>query len=89
MSKSVLVMDTPDNGCMDCKVCVNTLTKTFCRITGKRVSGNHERGGFPEWCPLKPMPEKVEYKTLMSLSEMGEVRGWNDCIDAITGRCRQ
>ena len=55
MSKAVFVMDMPKNGCMDCKVYKETLIKSFCGITGKDVYGNHERGGFPEDCPLDPI----------------------------------
>ena len=58
MSKAVYVMDMPKNGCMDCDICRSSLFKTICGITGNGVSGNNERGGFPEECPLKPMPEK-------------------------------
>lgn len=80
MSKSVLVMDTPENGCMDCAICRESFLKTICGITGNRVSGNHERGGFPEECPLKPMPEKPYYPPI---HEESYVAGWNACIDAI------
>lgn len=94
MSKAVLVMDMPKNGCMDCNVCRSTLFKTICGITGNGVSGNYERGGFPESCPLKSMPEKRPETVLREYigmpkgifkvhSEKSE--GWNACIDAICG----
>lgn len=83
MSKSVLVMDTPKNGCMDCDICRSSLFKTVCGITGKDVSGNHKRGGFPNDCTLKPMPEKPDYTPL---HEEPYVSGWNDCIDAMYGK---
>lgn len=38
MSKSVLVIDTPEN-CYDC-----------------------ESKSRPDWCPLKPLPEKKHYR---------------------------
>lgn len=91
MSKSVYVMDMPENGCMDCDICRSSLFKTICGITGNGVSGNHERGGFPEECPLKPMPEKKEANVLsispLLKGTLSEYRkGWNACIDAI---CRE
>lgn len=90
MSKSVYVMDMPKNGCMDCDICRSSLFKTICGITGNGVSGNHERGGFPNDCPLKPMPDKMEPE-LFSVSPLVKEyfteynRGWNACIDAICG----
>lgn len=86
MSKGLFVMDDmPKNGCMDCRICRETLLKTICGITGNGVRGNRERGGSPEECPLRELPEKIDYRSGMSLSEMGKMRGWNACIDAITG----
>lgn len=87
MSKAVFVMDMPKNGCMDCDACRDSLFKTICGITGNGVSGNRERGGFPNDCPLKPIPEKKpEYLSINS--EKGYCDGWNACIDAICGKER-
>lgn len=97
MSKAVFVMDVPENGCMDCNVCRSTLFKTVCGITGNGVSGNHERGGFPDDCPLKRMPKKKPENVLRQCkgSTFGvwevpdlESKGWNACIDAICGEER-
>lgn len=86
--KAVLVMDMPDNGCMDCTVCKKSFLKTICGITGNGVSGNHERGGFPEECPLKPMPEKMQvcgkYPQPDRIVPSYKI-GWNACIDEIMG----
>ena len=86
MSKSVLVIDTPEN-CISCSIsrdCSNILeTCTFCPITGKCVL-DKEAETIPDWCPLKPLPEKM---TGVVLTEHwgGVKKGWNGCIDAITG----
>ena len=88
MSKSVYVMDMPENGCMDCDICRSTFFKTICGITGNEVSGNHERGGFPKECPLKPVPDKLEVYGKYPQSDRivpSYKIGWNDCIDAICG----
>lgn len=94
MSKAVFVMDMPENGCMDCDICRSSLFKTVCGITGNGVSGNHERGGFPNDCPLKPMPKK-KLETILKKysghtgmlwkSTCLENKGWNACIDVICG----
>lgn len=78
--KALFVMNMPENGCADCYICRESFLKTICGITGNRISGNRERGGFPEECPLKPVPEK-KLVVLDSLDSFGN--GWNACIDKI------
>ena len=61
MSKSVLVIDTPER-CIDCEIgqdysniieiCVS------CPIAGKSALDG-EAESIPDWCPLKPLPEKI------------------------------
>ena len=89
MSKAVLVIDMPENGCMDCDICREFLLKTICGITGNGVAGNRERGGFPDWCPLVPVPEKItepiDTDDVGKDYSQGTMDGWNACIDAITG----
>lgn len=86
MSKSVLVIDAPEN-CISCSIsrdCSDILgTCAFCPITGKCVFGK-DAEMIPEWCPLKPLPE---YKSMEKPGEYeyGEMHGWNRCIDEITG----
>ena len=54
MSKSVLVIETPEN-CGKCKF----ISEFWCRaMDGRRVPNNDV---IPNWCPLKPLPEKKEY----------------------------
>ena len=86
MSKSVLVIDTPEN-CISCSIsrdCSNILEAcTFCPITGKCVL-DKDAEMIPEWCPLKPLPEKMT--GVVPTEHWGGVKkGWNGCIDAITG----
>lgn len=80
MSKAVLVMDMPEN-CLHCK-----LQDWFnCRI----VKGCHTGDTRPDWCPLRPMPEKreehpAEYYEFGTLG-VAYVSGYNNCIDKILG----
>lgn len=87
MSKAVYVMDMPKNGCMDCDACRDSLFKTICGITGNGVSGNRERGGFPNDCPLKPMPEKRKRTDYLDTNFRHPAfdDGWNACVDEICG----
>lgn len=85
MSKSVLVIDTPEN----CRSCMHIGTfRYFCRITCKDIEDASVR---PDWCPLKPLPEKMKLtgvydrEYFQSNGKMPSYKiGWNDCIDTIT-----
>ena len=39
----------------------------------------------PDWCPLKPLPEKNTTENDMTDYQCGMVDGRNQCIDEITG----
>lgn len=82
MSKSVLVIDTPEN-CGKCKF----ISGFWCRaMDGRRVPNNDV---IPNWCPLKPLPEKKEYIVPIDNVEANKdiiAVGWNACIDKITGK---
>ena len=86
MSKSVLVMNTPE----DCKSCIHIGTfKYFCRVNCRDIKDTSVK---PDWCPLKPLPEKMkatgiyncEYFKAGSKPPSYKI-GWNTCIDEITG----
>lgn len=78
MSKSVLVTDTPEN-CGKCKF----ISEFWCRaMNGRRVPNNDV---IPDWCPLKPLPEKKEEEYWRSRFSLAWIRGWNTCISKITG----
>lgn len=82
MSKSVLVIDTPEN-CGKCKF----ISTFWCRaIHCRRVPNNDV---IPGWCPLKPLPERKEYIVPIDNVESQKdiiAVGWNACIDKITGK---
>lgn len=79
MSKSVLVIDTPEN-CGKCKF----ISGFWCRaMNGRRVPNNDV---IPNWCPLKPLPEKKEYVDPTSSAKAKKniiAVGWNTCINMI------
>ena len=99
MSKSVLVMETPENcyvcpfgtaycsaleyeglcelaDCLDCDVILMTEEHYDCESKSR-----------PDWCPLKPLPEKKEYivpnDNVESQKDIIAV-GWNTCLREIT-----
>lgn len=53
---------------------------------GRRVPNNDV---IPNWCPLKPLPEKKEYIVPIDNVESQKniiAVGWNACINEITGK---
>ena len=50
-------------------------------MNGRRVPNNDV---IPNWCPLKPLPEKMT--GVAQTDHWNSIKaGWNQCIDAITG----
>jgi hypothetical protein len=98
MSKSVLVIDyTPEN-CYDCpfgtEYCGNLEYEGRCELADCLdydvilMTEEHydcESKSRPEWCPLKPLPEKSTAENDMTDYQCGMVDGRNQCIDEITG----
>ena len=80
MKKAVLVIDMPER-CGLCSVCFSfqlhafANREYFCTMEHKSV----EPCGKPNWCPLKPMPEKVE----VFVDEWAD--GYNTCLENILG----
>lgn len=88
MSKSILVIDTPNN-CGECKICASWQSSAFsireywCAAS---ESGYVDPDGKPDWCPLKPVPEKRDEKGLWTMSGYIDDKysdGYNACIDEI------
>lgn len=86
MSKSVLVIDTPEN-CLDCQFCyeLDEGVEAYCSIsdddkdTSLMKKIDCEYGycqGKPDWCPLKELPNKKNWGEIFN----GNVKGWNDCL---------
>ena len=75
MSKSLLVIDTPET-CSECPLFEIELYR------GCRLGGDHWEDK-PKWCPLRPLPEK----TIDASDDYfhGYCNGRNECIDEILG----
>lgn len=79
MSKSVLVIDTPEK-CDSCDLCCITFYP-FCKVNARDII---DLNIVPDWCPLKPLPEKMT--GVAQTDHWNSIKaGWNNCIDAITG----
>lgn len=91
MSKSVLVIDTPEKGCISCLIGRNDsncrITRIYCPIA-EETAFDEEAETVPDWCPLKPLPEEKEEEYWRSKLSLAWIRGWNTCISKITGGIR-
>ena len=95
MSKSALVTDTPKN-CYDCpfgtEYCGDSEYVGGCELAEcldsdmRLITEEHydyESESRPDWCPLKPLPEKSTPENDMTDYQRGMVDGRNQCIDEI------
>ena len=85
MSKSVLVIDTPGS-CMGCNffICDGDTNMDSCMARETARPVDLEKYDKPEWCPLKPLPEKMT--GVASTDHWKSIKeGWNGCINKITG----
>jgi len=79
MSKSILVIDTPEK-CISC-IYVG-IFHYFCRINCKDIKDVSTK---PDWCPLMDLPEKDNGDYPTNTFDAGFAEGRNQCIDEITG----
>ena len=91
--KAIIVFDwerMPDN-CIECPLCqgegyphCTAIYKSHGSLSWY-FNGDKKRNPY---CPLKPMPSKRKNpitKTFGTPFNKGQAKGWNDCIDEITG----
>ena len=89
MSKSILVVDTPKS-CMNCQFRAHNVLKHWCEQdkTQRLITENVLYLNKPEWCPLKPIPEKYDVLAAIENNPNYDPSydiGRNDCIDKILG----
>ena len=79
--KAVLILDMPTN-CIECLAQFGGMCYASNREVANTVSDLIKKGGKPDWCPLKPMPQRrlatTEDETDFYLKE-----GWNACIEEL------
>lgn len=78
MSKSVLVMETPED-CRSCYLRKLIRNWSYCAVKSERIKDSMVK---PDWCPLKPLPK---YKSMEKPweYEYGKMHGWNACLREI------
>lgn len=78
MSKGIIVMDIPEN-CEDCPCCHTDNYDFYCKRNGNHVDWEEK----PDWCPIRPMPEKAFNEDYCDNGRYD--KGWNDCLREIGG----
>lgn len=82
MSKSVLVIDTPEN-CLHCPL-LNSEDECRAQDDDVNLKAGDSWDELMKRCPLKPLPEKMT--GVASTDHWNSIKaGWNACIDEITG----
>lgn len=96
--KLLLLIDTPEN-CYDCPFgttyCGELEYVGYCELADCLdcdvilMTEEHydcESKSRPDWCPLKPLPEKDDFVNVPHGEYYtGYHDGWDNCIDEITG----
>lgn len=100
MNKAILIIDMPTN-CGECEMCVNQYSLGYwCHAFKGGFIGFNNTIPKPDWCPLKPAPEKIDVSVFDDsikagtdnelelgayMYDRGIYRGYNTCIDKIVG----
>lgn len=100
MGKAILVVDMPKS-CAGCSLCYDNYGCSYnCLATDREIKEDLMDQGVQDWCPLKPMPEKINipeynnaikaesenaYEIGIYMFNRGEFFGYNACIDRLFG----
>lgn len=88
--KKILILDV--DSCYFCPCSsaevgwLGNITRSVCQAKGEENTVFMDGvSGVPEWCPLKPMPNKRVPDGSETDQIYGCYVGWNACIEEITG----
>ena len=87
MAKGIIVVDMPEK-CFGCpKLTWRADAGGFpevvwCKVTRKQIERD-KLDTKPDWCPIKPLPEKMDCQSRHGLLQEQIMVGWNMCIDEI------
>ena len=88
MSKALLILDMPES-CDMCDLTDMVNGKMYCGVPGCGELAEDYISCRPDFCPLRPMPEKKKLKggvhDVQSMAEEVAAANWNACIDEIIG----
>ena len=79
MSKGIVVVDIPNMDCRECQ-CFREQYPA-CGVVGRYI--DPIVGRIPDWCPIRPLPEKRDEHSACYDSDYYCAEGWNDCLDEL------
>jgi len=80
MKKGLIILDIPEN-CSECPLQYEDYeNQHWCNQTNDIISDINSK---PDWCPIKSIPEKIEFKTRHDTNSEHYAKGWNKCIEEI------
>lgn len=82
MSKSILIIDTPEN-CEKCQLCSSGNYGSRRCVVKDQAIFLKDTEYKPDWCPFHEVPSKKEDSLLYNAYIKGKVDGYNACIDEI------
>jgi hypothetical protein len=93
MSKSILVIDTPES-CKDCNLKFTDEYSDYCPYKKADVYDYVQNNTQPNWCPLTPIPERINLNQYVENGAVGldgivkyqYAQGWNDCLEEIINK---
>lgn len=78
MSRSILVIETPEN-CEKCQLCSFGNYRAIRCVVNDQAIFLKDMEHKPSWCPLRRIPKKYRY------ADTNFEHGYNTCIDDIIG----
>ena len=86
--KAILVLEMPSS-CDKCPLFGSHYSDMTCRGNGRGINYPYPKEVRQDWCPLKPIPRKLERELVKKDYNGGHshgiVQGYNACIDEILG----
>lgn len=84
MAKGIVVVDIPSE-CRYCICCLfDDLSSRYCGIDKDErnvtIIGMNEK---PDWCPIKPIPDRKSEDFGQTIIAAARGEGWNECLDEI------
>lgn len=87
--KKILIIDV--DSCYFCPCSsaevgwLGNITRSVCQVKGEENTVFMDGvSGVPDWCPLKPIPQKMEESWMEFPADCDYRLGWNDCLKEIT-----
>ena len=75
--KAILVIDYMPSSCVECP-CIDVEFRMCKAYEGYEEPSIYHK---PDWCPLRPLPEKIDDED----NDLLISYGWNACIEKIMG----